>query len=94
MTQKRIFKKYYHRSMWLLDAEIWYHGERFRLADITDDNAEYITMFVYDKGKGTGVYYDITGPEDADEGGGERCERPRGPAAAAHPRPSGRRPVG
>ena len=53
--------------MWLLDIEIWYRGERFGLADITGGNAEYISMFVYSKGKGTNVYYDVTGPEDADD---------------------------
>lgn len=61
MKIRKEFEKIYNRSLPLFAVQYWYLGERFELPKITDESIFYNPLFIYRKGKGTDVYYDITG---------------------------------
>lgn len=61
MKPRKEFEKIYNRSLPLLAAQYWYWGEHFGLPKITDESISYNPLFIYRKGKGTDVYYDVTG---------------------------------
>ncbi len=59
----REFEKIYNRDLPLFSAEYWYRGERFGLPRITRKSIYYNPLFVYRRGRGTDVYYDVTNYE-------------------------------
>lgn len=65
MVTKREFKKSYHRSMPLFNLEYWWEGEYNRLAQITEHAVRFNPFFIYEKNRGTSVYYNISEPEDS-----------------------------
>ncbi len=62
-TIKREFKEFYQRSMPLLTLQYWWEGEYNNLAQITEHSMRFNPLFIYEKDRGTSVYYDIAEPE-------------------------------
>lgn len=66
-TIKGEFKKFSQRSMPLLTLQYWWQGEYNSLAQTTEHSVRFNPLFIYKKGRGTSVYYDITEPEGDDD---------------------------
>ena len=62
---KRKFIKFYNRDMPLYSVEYWYNGEAKGILEMTEGATHFTPLFVYRKGKGTSVYYDINNDDTA-----------------------------
>jgi phosphohistidine swiveling domain-containing protein len=63
MEEKHLYQKVINRSLSLISAHCWYLGERFGLAELTEGAMYFEPLFMYEKGKGVGAYYDFTDPQ-------------------------------
>lgn len=60
------FEKYCNRSMSLLAVQYWYLGEYCALNKETSGKVRYNPLFIYQKGKGVDIYYDMNNVVEAD----------------------------
>lgn len=64
---KRVFEKFYTRPMSLLVIDYWHKGEFFGIKKLTDGRMHFNPLFIYKKGKGAEIYYDINNADTDDE---------------------------
>jgi len=55
-----LYRKIMNRALPLFACEYWYEGEHDGLAEVTDGVFRFAPLFVYEPGRGTGVYYSVT----------------------------------
>jgi len=63
MANKRIFKKFFTRSISLLTAQYWYLGECKGLDKLSEGAMHFEPLFVYTGKGGVSVYYEMNNPK-------------------------------
>jgi phosphohistidine swiveling domain-containing protein len=63
--KKQIYKKIFNRAMFLLACENFDLGERVELHKATGGRLFFDPLFIYEPGKGIGVYYNFSDPKQA-----------------------------
>jgi len=63
MKLARRYEKWFNRNISLLNVEYWHWGEYFGLPKLIEGATHFNPLFVYRRGKGTDIYYDMNNIE-------------------------------
>jgi len=59
-NKTRIFKKFFNRHLPIYSAQYWYLGESAGLSKLLGNVIHFAPLFIQEKNKGVGVYYDTS----------------------------------